>query len=263
MIQNTEHSFAVLAYRESPYIEACIQSLKKQTVQSQIYISTSTPSPFLNDISRKYHAPLLVNKNRDSIASDWTFAYEQCSTRYVTLAHQDDLYVPDYTALCIKLLKDRIKSLIVFTNYSELDKDTVRNYNPRLLIKKILLFPYIIKSDISNSFLKKLSISFGNQICCPSVMYNKEQIGDFGFSKKFEINLDWEAWFKLARMTGSFIYNNKRLMIHRIHENAESQMAIHDTRRIREDKEMFNLLWSKPTAQLLTTLYSLSRRKNK
>ena len=37
-----DHVFVVLAYRESPYLEACIRSLENQTVRSRMIIATST-----------------------------------------------------------------------------------------------------------------------------------------------------------------------------------------------------------------------------
>ena len=44
-----KHVFAVCAYKDSPYLEQCIRSLKAQTVPSHIIICTSTPS---SDIDR-------------------------------------------------------------------------------------------------------------------------------------------------------------------------------------------------------------------
>lgn len=42
-----KHTFVICAYKESPYLEACIRSLKKQTVASAICLATSTPSDYL------------------------------------------------------------------------------------------------------------------------------------------------------------------------------------------------------------------------
>ncbi len=39
----SEHTFVICAYRESPYLEECIQSLRGQTVASEILMVTSTP----------------------------------------------------------------------------------------------------------------------------------------------------------------------------------------------------------------------------
>ena len=48
------HTFVICAYKESPYLEACIRSLKKQTVASAICLATSTPSDYLKNICEKY-----------------------------------------------------------------------------------------------------------------------------------------------------------------------------------------------------------------
>ena len=37
------HTWVICAYGESDYLEACIQSLKNQTLQSQIICYSSTP----------------------------------------------------------------------------------------------------------------------------------------------------------------------------------------------------------------------------
>ena len=52
-----KHTFAICAYKESPYLEECIKSLKSQTVKSNIIIVTSTPNQFISDLSEKYHLP--------------------------------------------------------------------------------------------------------------------------------------------------------------------------------------------------------------
>ena len=38
------HTFAICAYKESKYLEECIRSLKKQTVETNIILVTSTPN---------------------------------------------------------------------------------------------------------------------------------------------------------------------------------------------------------------------------
>ena len=50
---NTNHTFAICAYKESPYLEECIQSLMNQTVKSDILIATATPSKYIDDIAAK------------------------------------------------------------------------------------------------------------------------------------------------------------------------------------------------------------------
>ena len=86
------HTFAICAYKESPYLEACIRSLKGQTVPSEIICTTSTPSLYLSELMEKYHIPLYVREGESDIQADWNFAIEKAKGTFVTIAHQDDLY---------------------------------------------------------------------------------------------------------------------------------------------------------------------------
>ena len=47
------HTFAVCAYKESPYLENCLKSLKNQTVKSSIIMTTSTPNVFIKSLAEK------------------------------------------------------------------------------------------------------------------------------------------------------------------------------------------------------------------
>ena len=49
-----KHVFAICAYKDSPYLERCIRSLKAQTVPSHIIICTSTPSSYIDRLAWKY-----------------------------------------------------------------------------------------------------------------------------------------------------------------------------------------------------------------
>lgn len=39
---------------------------------------------------------MYVNHGEKGITQDWNFAYQCADSRYVTIAHQDDVYLPDY-----------------------------------------------------------------------------------------------------------------------------------------------------------------------
>ena len=88
------HTFAVCAYKESPYLEDCLQSLMAQTVDSHIIMATSTPNDFISSIAEQYNLPLFVNHGEGGITQDWNFAYTHADSKYVTIAHQDDIYEP-------------------------------------------------------------------------------------------------------------------------------------------------------------------------
>jgi len=115
-----KHTFVILAYKKSPYIEECIKSITSQSVKSNCIISTSTPSKFLLEIAHKYKIRIKVNKESNGIADDWTFGYNVAKTDYVTLAHQDDIYLPRYLEECLTSAQKYPENLIVFTDYTEI-----------------------------------------------------------------------------------------------------------------------------------------------
>ena len=53
-----KHTFVICAYKESPFLEECILSLKKQKLTSNIIMITSTPNSFISELAEKYHIPL-------------------------------------------------------------------------------------------------------------------------------------------------------------------------------------------------------------
>ena len=94
------HTFAICAYKDSPYLDACIHSLKRQSVKSKIILCTSTPSPFLEAMAKIHDIPLYVRDGKSDIQDDWNFACEKADTRLVTIAHQDDCYHRDTRPGC-------------------------------------------------------------------------------------------------------------------------------------------------------------------
>ena len=85
------HTFAICAYKESEYLEECICSLLAQTVKTNIIIATSTPNAYISGLAQKYEIPLYINEGESGITQDWNFALSKVTTKYATIAHQDDL----------------------------------------------------------------------------------------------------------------------------------------------------------------------------
>ena len=261
------HTFTILAYKESAHLEDCINSLLSQTLKSKIIITTSTPSSYLEEISKKYKIPLHINPDQNGIVSDWNFAYNEVKTKYVTLAHQDDIYDKNYLQNCMQIAENKRNrdNLITFTGYNELKGSKTVNYNLLQIIKKILLIPFLFKNNLRSNFFKKAILFFGSPIPCPSVMYNKENLikTNFQFCNEYSINMDWNAWVELAKIKGSFIYTGKKLMTHRIHSDSETSKGLEDNRRQNEDIKIFKKLWKNSTiANIIAKLYSLSYKSN-
>ncbi len=263
---NNEHTFTILAYKESVHLQECIDSLKKQTVQGKIIICTSTPSVFLENIASKNKVDLHVNPERRGIAADWNFALEKAKTKYVTLAHQDDIYLPEYVENIIKAANSREDALIIFSNYGEI----VHNGNRQPFIRKNSL-NFFVKNTLLDLFFankkyvvrnKKRLFALGNPIGCPTVTFNKENVKDFRFDENFSVNMDWKAWYDLANKKGSFLWIKKALVLHRIYSESETSHGLAENRRQKEDLEMFKYMWPNTVAKFISKAYSLSYKNN-
>lgn len=255
----SQHSFAVLAHGDSPYLEECLGSLERQTVRSVVYLSTSTPSPFLEQAAARHGIPLRVRAGEPGMAADWSAAYARCTTRYLTLAHQDDRYHPRYAESCLAAAARRPDCLIAFTDYDELAGGRRVSWSVNLALKRLIVaLSYLGGTVLASPRRRRGLLAWGCAVPCPSVMFHKGLIGGFSFSPEYRVNLDWDAWARLAEREGAFLRVPGRLVTHRRHAGSATAGAIGGGRRQQEDLQMFGRFWPGPLAAAIARLYGLS-----
>ena len=254
------HTFVVCAYKESQYLEDCIKSLLNQNVKSNIIVSTSTPNDYINSIINKYNLPLYINTGEKGIGQDWNFGISNVKTDYVTVAHQDDIYKPNYLEEIVKSLKKGKDFVIAFTDYRELKNGEEIKLTKNLKIKKFLLFP--LRFFRKSKFIKRRSLSLGSGICCPSVTINKKITGENPYKTELKCDLDWDTWDKMAKIKGRFLYIPKELMQHRIHEESETSNLIQNNVRLEEDLLMLKRYWPTPIAKFIMKFYKNAVKTN-
>lgn len=256
------HTFVICAYKESPYLEKCIQSVINQTEKSNILISTSTPNEYIKRMARKYNLHLVINNGVGDEADNFNFAYSQAQSKYVTLCHQDDYYSKDYLQYIERAEKRHKNSIIFFTDYFEDRNNHIVKINLLLMIKRIMLFPlkfdYFSKSIKFRSFI----LSLGNPICCPSVTYNKSVISSPEYEAECTAVLDWKVWIKLSKHAGSFNYIAKPLVYHRIHEASETSKTIKNNSRSKQEFGIYQKMWPKWMASILIKIYENNQKNN-
>ena len=264
MKEFSNHSFAVVVYKDPPFLDQAVQSILNQTVKSQIYISTSTPNDHVRKIAEDNHIPLYINTGRAGITGDWEFALSCAPTPYVTVVDQDDIYAPNYAETMCSIFEKHPDTLIAFTDYREIDHtDRVRKLNKTMRIKYLLLWPFLFKKSLVSRTAKRIILKIGNPICSPSITYNIPAFGGPGiFDPYFTVALDWDAWIRMADMKGRFCYSRRPLHYHRIHSATQTTGGISNGRRYEEDLKIFGKLWPKPIAKILVGIYSKSYKTN-
>lgn len=258
-MHDRELTMALCAYKQSPFLAAAAESLAKQTVPVKVIVATSTPSDHVKDIAGNYGWDYCVNPvSGGGIASDWEFAVSCASTPYVAIAHQDDIYFPEYAERVLAAFRRYPESQIVFTDYCDLAEGQYLRNRGYLRVKRLLLWAYYWKHSWKLGLFKRLPLCFGNAICCPSVAYHVSKIGPLRFDREFSVNLDWAKWLELSAQDGAFSYIPACLMAHRIDSTTETSAAITDHRRFDEDMRIFTKIWGKRTAKWLMRFYAKS-----
>lgn len=256
------HTFVICAYKESAYLEECILSLINQSVKSNIIMITSTPNEYISNLANKYDIKLHINNGESGIVQDWNFGYNLANTRYITIAHQDDVYSEQYAKKVLARLVNSKKPLIAFTDYGELRNGEFIDKNKMLSIKRLMMWPLECKIFCNSIWIRRRILSMGNPICCPSVTFCKDNMPDVVFNVKYRACEDWEAWEKLSKLKGEFCYVTDILMHHRIHEESETSIIIGDNVRSVEDYDMYCKFWPKFIANILIRFYSKAQNSN-
>lgn len=257
------HTFVVLAYKESEYLEQCIKSVLNQKYKSNVVIATSTPNKYISKMAKKYQLQLIENPNPGKgIGYDFDFAISCGKTKLVTVAHQDDIYDYNYAKEVVEHYQKYKDTLIIHTGYYEIKNKEKVYSNTNLNIKKILLFPLRLKFLSGIKFIKRMPLRFGCAICCPSVTFLKEKTGSKIFQSDMKCDIDWLAWERLSKEKGKFIYIKKPLMGHRIHEESTTTEIIKENIRTKEDYQMFCKFWPKLIAKFINHFYQNSEKSN-
>ncbi len=258
-----DHSFAICAYGQSPYLRECIESVLAQSFgDSEVFIATSTPSDWLSGLARAYDLPVWVNEGEHGIGQDWNFAYSCATGRYVTIAHQDDVYGQSYAREVVEAMSTARKPIIFFCDYGEIRNGAFVDSNELLRIKRLLLLPLRVRRWSSSERVRRMALSLGSSICCPSVTLAVQNCPSPPFRTAMQCNLDWDTWERFTRREGDFVYVPRVLMHHRIHEGSATTALIENNVRSDEDLEMFRRFWPAPVAKALHRMYARSAASN-
>lgn len=257
------HSYAVCAYKESPYLKECLASLAAQEAASPFFIATSTPNDHIEALAKEFEVPLYVSSKESGIGRDWNFALSRVETDFVTIAHQDDVYLPGYGKMLRQYYGQAKDPILFFTDYGELRNGEEVYETSLLQVKRKINGLIRAKAFWHSKFMRNRALSLGNAICCPSVCMNRKRFPNFLFEEEMGSNLDWDAWSRLASERGSFVYIPQPLMLHRIHEESETTNQLEDGKRFAEDFEMFQRYWPKSVAKMIMRKYTASADSNK
>lgn len=245
------------AYGKAPYLPALLNSLMGQSAASKVIVCTSTPTPELQACCNQFAVPLFIREGMPGLKDDWNFAYEKAAeiAELVTIAHQDDIYYPEYASEVIRMA-DAYPDMVLFCcRYDTIDELGMQKKGSAESVKRILRLPLRNQKKADSRLRKRLALSFGNSIGCPTCTYNTKYCSSPLFRNEYKFVTDWETLLRLAEMPGRFVAAEKPLMAYRVHRGAETMRNIENHNREREEREIFTRLHGSFAAGLLMWFY--------
>ena len=250
-----DYAAVILAYGDSPFLEGCLASWAAQSRPVRLLVATSTPSPFIDAVAARFGVPVAVNPAGGGIAQDWNFGLTAGNARYVTLAHQDDVYDPKFAEATLAAFAAAPNAAACFTRYQEIDDAGAPTASKISRIKGLIESTILGSRTTVRGARMRAYLSFGNPLPCSSVTFDRTRLPDFAFSTDLKSNLDWDAWLTLCQQGVTFARVPARLVGRRHNELTETSRLIKSGRRGEEDLLMFRRLWPTPLAQLIAMAY--------
>lgn len=252
-----DHAFVVLGYRQSPFLGAALASLGAQTLGSRIAIATSTPNDHIARAADAAGVCVLVNPVRAGIGADWNFALTATDARFVTLAHQDDIYFPRFLDASLTALNET-GACLAFTGYQEIDDAGAPKTSRISIVKHAIEAAVLGRARAVSGLRLRAFLSFGNPLPCSAVTFDRAALGAFQFSAGYRSNLDWDAWWRLMAEGRVFARTPERLVGRRHNGLTETASLTRAGVRAREDSDMFRRAWPRPVADALHFAYRAS-----
>lgn len=263
MAKKVLHTFVVLAYKESPYLEDCIRSVINQQYKSKVIIATSTPNKYIDTFAKKYDLDVIARPPKDrgsGAASDFDFALSCGKTELITVVNHDEVYNYNYSSEIVEYYRQHKDCSIIFSRYYDVKGNLAIYKSINFAIKNFLCWP--LKISPRAVFTKRLFLAFGDPICCPATTFVKGHFTFPVFESDMKATFDYWAWEKLSKEKYAFGYIKKPLMGHRIHEESITSKTINDNIRTKEEYIILSKFWPRPIAKLISVFYRLSEKSN-
>jgi glycosyltransferase involved in cell wall biosynthesis len=256
-MQASDHTFVVPAHGDSPFLAGCLASLRAQTLASRIVVATSTLSAHIASAARAAEVEVVVNPERRGIGADWNFALDRAGRRFVTLAHQDDVYAPGFLEQTLAAFA-RQEGGLCFTGYQEIDDAGAPVSSRVSRVKHLIEAATLGRARAVRGPRLRAYLSFGNPLPCSSVTFDTARLPGFRFSEAYASNLDWDAWWRLMAAGETFARAPARLVGRRHNALTATARLKRDGTRAAEDLILFRRAWPRPLADLIATVYRWS-----
>lgn len=228
-------TFAIPCRNAGPHLQPLLASLLAQThADFELLLVDDASTDDSATLARRVAgARIRVEHNAAPLGLAGNFARcaELTRTPYLCIAHQDDVYDPNYLAAMLAALAPRGEAAFAHCPAQAIDHagrplgSPAERYKQRLLARA---------APCDRRGLYTLLFR-GNFVCCPSVLFRTAALRATPFDPQYRFALDWDLWFRLLVAGHTFATVTTPLLQYRRHDRAASRALTQDRSRFAEE----------------------------
>jgi hypothetical protein len=224
-----------------PFLRPLLESLLRQTLGGFRLLlvddgSTDGSAAVAREVAGD-RIEILRNEAPLGIGANWNRCAQSVDTDYFCLAHQDDVYRPDFLACLVDALERAPGAGIAHCRSAAIDAGGRALHSGAERYKRHF-WRTIAAGDRAAHYRR---LWHGNFVCCPAVVYRTRSFRDAGpFRSDLRFALDWEYWFRLLRRGHDIADVEAVLVDYRRHPTAATAAATSGRWRFAEELEVLD-----------------------
>jgi len=175
------------------------------------------------------------NPSRIGLAANWNRALDLCETEFLVIAHQDDVYAPQFIERMIATLDRHPRAFAAHCKSTAIDEDGREIEDPAALFKERFWPRGEKEVETELTTLRR-----GNYVIAPAVMLRMPAAGRF--NEAYEFVTDWDYWLRGLLDGKTMIGLNERLVSFRRHAATATLASERSMRRYEEELQLLREL---------------------
>lgn len=232
---------AVPIFNGERFLAATIQSLLDQSERSFRLLclddSSADDSVAVVSSVSDPRIEVIVADEHSSLAENWNRALDMTATRYLVIAHQDDVYEPDFLARMLPLMEGHPRAFAAHCKSAAIDGDGHAVRLPAARYKETFwpsADPYEREPADEIGILSR-----GNYVIASSVILRMEAVRQIGrFDPSLQFVTDWQYWLRGLNAGFTLAGIHARLVRFRRHPWTATRLTELSLRRYEEEIEV-------------------------
>ena len=231
-------SIVIPNYNGAPYVRETIESLLGQTFGDfkLTFLDDQSTDESL-EIAESFRDPrysVVRSSERVTMAGNWNRAAALADAPYFLLAHNDDVYEPEFLEVMLPLIEGSPRAFMAHCKVQNIDDDGKPIYTPQQAYKDSL---WPTEDPCERPVKEELAwMRRGDIVIAPTAVFRTEAFRAIGpFDERYQMVTDWEYWLRGLLHGYTMVCTHRRLMRWRRHARTATRAMEASMRRFHEE----------------------------